>query len=400
MPIKESRILFLLAAINFTHILDFMIMMPLGNYLIPSFGLSASQFTILVSAYAFSAGISSFLAAFYANKYDRKQILIRGYLGFLIGTLACGLAPSYEWLLLARVTAGVFGGLLAAQVISIIADLIPFERRGKAMGRVMAAFAVSSTLGVPFALYLANLISWHAPFILVAVLGLALLPFLHKDLPSMTGHLTQQDPPSSTQVIKQVFANVNQRRALLFSGLMFMGHFMIIPFINPFLEFNKGFDKQHTPLVYLFGGICAFFAANIIGALSDKYGKWRTYIICLLLSLPLVVLITHLPDMHIAWVVFIFCLWFTVATGRGVTASTLISNVVEPQFRGSFQSFNSFMQQMGTGLASLVAGWVVIKNNDGSLLHYPALGYFSIVILLATLLAGYRVFGKKSEIGG
>ena len=130
MPIKESRILFLLAAINFTHILDFMIMMPLGNYLIPSFGLSASQFTILVSAYAFSAGISSFLAAFYANKYDRKQILIRGYLGFLIGTLACGLAPSYEWLLLARVTAGVFGGLLAAQVISIIADLIPFERRG------------------------------------------------------------------------------------------------------------------------------------------------------------------------------------------------------------------------------------------------------------------------------
>ncbi len=392
MQIRESRILFLLAAINFTHILDFMIMMPLGNYLIPSFGLSASEFTILVSAYAFSAGLSSFLAAFYANKFDRKKILIRAYIGFLMGTLACGLAPGYEYLLLARVTAGLFGGLLAAQVISIIADLIPFERRGKAMGKVMAAFAVSSTIGVPFALFLANLISWHAPFILVAILGITLLPFLRSDIPSMTSHLDEAQKASSGQVMFDVIKDPRQRMALLFSGLMFMGHFMIIPFINPYLEFNMGFDKRLTPMVYLFGGICSFFAARIIGALSDKYGKWRTYIICLLASLPLVALITHLPQIHIAWVIVVFCIWFTVATGRGVTASTLISNVVSPKFRGSFQSFNSFMQQVGTGSASLVAGWVVTKNPNGKLDHYSSLGFFSIVILLLTIAAGYSVF--------
>lgn len=398
MKIVESRVLFLLAAINFTHILDFMIMMPLGNYLIPSFSLSASQFTILVSAYAFSAGTSSFLAAFYANRFDRKKILIRAYAGFLLGTLACGLAPGYEYLLMARVTAGVFGGLLAAQVISIIADLIPFERRGTAMGRVMAAFAVASTIGVPFALLLANLISWHAPFILVAILGLALLPFLHRDIPSMSDHIAEAREASSGQVMFDVLKDPKQRLALLFSGLMFMGHFMIISFINPYLEFNMGFDKRLTPMVYLFGGICAFFSARIIGALSDKYGKWKTYIICLLASLPLVVLITHLPQVHIAWVVLVFCIWFTVATGRGVTASTLISNVVSPKFRGSFQSFNSFMQQLGTGMASLVAGWVVVKNPDGKLDHYSVLGFFSIGILLLTLLAGYSVFRDDSKV--
>ncbi len=398
MQIVESRVLFLLAAINFTHILDFMIMMPLGNYLIPSFSLSASQFTILVSAYAFSAGTSSFLAAFYANKFDRKKILIRAYSGFLLGTLACGLAPGYEYLLLARVTAGVFGGLLAAQVISIIADLIPFERRGAAMGRVMAAFAVASTIGVPFALLLANMISWHAPFILVAVLGIALLPFLHRDIPPMSAHIEEAREASSGQVMFDVLKDPKQRLALLFSGLMFMGHFMIIPFINPYLEFNMGFDKRLTPMVYLFGGICAFFSARIIGSLSDKYGKWKTYIICLLASLPLVVLITHLPQVHIAWVVLVFCIWFTVATGRGVTASTLITNVVSPKFRGSFQSFNSFMQQLGTGMASLVAGWVVVKNPDGKLDHYSVLGFFSIGILLLTLLTGYSVFRDDSKV--
>lgn len=392
MQIRESRVLFLLAAINFTHILDFMIMMPLGNYLIPAFQLKANQFTILVSTYAFSAGISSFLAAFYANQYDRKKILIRAYLGFLAGTLACGLAPGYEWLLIARTVAGLFGGLLSAQLISIIADLIPFERRGAAMGKVMGAFAVASTLGIPFALYLANLISWQAPFILVALLGFALIPFLYNSIPSMTGHMEQHSGVSPVQLIRQVATDSRQRLALTFSGLMFMGHFMIIPFINPFLEFNLGFDKQQTPMVYLFGGICSFFAARVIGNLSDKYGKWKTYIVCLLLSLPLVMIITHLPHIHIAWVIFIFCLWFTVATGRGVTATTLISNVVDPRFRGSFQSFNSFMQQAGTGLASLAAGWVVVKNQDGTLDHYPLLGYLSIGILLMTLAAGYKVF--------
>lgn len=391
---QERIVLFLLAALNFTHILDFMILMPLGNYLMPHFKIGPQQFSILVSAYAISAGVASFISAFYVNNFDRKKVLLFAYTGFLIGTLACGIAPSYYFLLIARTIAGLFGGMIGAQVISIIADLIPFERRGKAMGTIMSAFAVASTLGVPFALYLSNAFSWHAPFLLTGGLGIVLIPFLNKYLPTMDKHLKKVSE-NKREVINQIFSEKKQYLALIFSALMFMGHFMIIPFINPFLEFNKGFERSITPLVYLFGGMSSLIAANIIGKLSDKYGKFKFYIICTLASLPLVIFITNMPNLPIYLVLIMFSIWFVFATGRGVCAQALVSNVAKPEFRASFQSFNSFMQQLGTGAASLIAGFVVVANGQGVLFHYPVLGYLSVVVLSTTLVIGYFIFNKR-----
>jgi MFS transporter, DHA1 family, inner membrane transport protein len=193
---NKKVILILLAALNFTHILDFMIMMPLGNYLMPYFSISPQQFSYLVAAYTLSASASGFLAAFFVDRYDRKNVLLIGYGGFLIGTLFCGLAPSYETLLIARIVAGLFGGLIGAQVLSIVSDLFSYEERGKAMGSVISAFAIASTFGVPFALYLANLISWHAPFLFVAIAGLGIFPFLSRHIPHMTGHMTSAEGKS------------------------------------------------------------------------------------------------------------------------------------------------------------------------------------------------------------
>jgi MFS transporter, DHA1 family, inner membrane transport protein len=392
---KERQILILLAALNFTNILDFMIMMPLGNYLMPFFNINTTQFTVLVSCYALSAGSSSFLAAFFVNNFDRKKVLLFAYVGFLVGTLACGLAPTYNMLLVARIIAGIFGGMLGAQVISIVADLFAFERRGQAMGAVMAAFALASTFGVPFSLYLANAYSWHAPFLLVVGLGVILVPLIYFLLPSMTSHLTSFTNVKPKEVIKNVLKDKTQKLALLFSGLMMMGHFMIIPFINPFLEFNLGYPKSVTPLVYLFGGICSFVAANVIGKLSDIYGKWKVYLICVLITMPLVLGITNLHKINLIVMICIFSLWFIVSTGRGVSAQALVSNVVDPKFRGSFQSFNSFMQQMGTGLASIIAGLVVSKNEFGKLVNYPILGIISIGVYLLTILIGRSIFQGK-----
>lgn len=391
---QERIVLILLAALNFTHILDFMILMPLGNYLMPHFKIGPQAFSILVSTYAISAGIASFVSAFYVNNFDRKKVLLFAYIGFLIGTLACGIAPSYYFLLAARTIAGLFGGMIGAQVISIIADLIPFERRGKAMGITMSAFAIASIIGVPFALFLSNAFSWHAPFLLTGGLGILLLPLLYKYIPEMNQHF-RHEPTNKITVLKQVFSDKHQYLALLFSALMFMGHFIIIPFINPFLEFNKGFEKTITPFVYLFGGIAAFFSANIIGKLSDKYGKFKFYVICTLASLPLVIFITNMPDLPMYVVLIVFSFWFVFATGRGVCAQALVSNVSKPEFRGSFQSFNSFMQQMGTGAASLVAGFVVVANEKGVLLHYPILGYLSVLVLGSTLVIGYSIFKMR-----
>jgi MFS transporter, DHA1 family, inner membrane transport protein len=394
---NERLIIFLLASLNFTHILDFMIMMPLGNYLMPYFNISPRQFSFLVGSYTLTAAVSSFAAAFFVNQFDRKKVLVVAYIGFLIGTFACGVAPSYPLLLASRVLAGLFGGLIGAQVLSIVADLIPYERRGTAMGAIMSAFAVSSTLGVPFSLYLSNLFSWHAPFLLVGALGTFVLFFVIRFIPSMTAHIQQREEPK-LDILLAVVNNPKQRLALLFSALMMMGHFMIIPFINPYMEFNNGYSKSQTPMIYLVGGIASFIAANILGRLSDKYGKLIVFSSCLLSSFALIWIITNLPHIPFVWVLSLFAVWFVFSTGRAVAAQAMISNVVTPAHRGSFMSFNSSMQQLGTAAASFISGLVVINGADGKLIHYNWLGYISIFILLCCFLLAQYLFGKNSTV--
>jgi len=395
---NERLIIALLAAINFTHILDFMIMMPLGNYLMPYFKISPQQFTFLVGAYTLTAGISGFAAAFFVNNYDRKKVLLYGYAGFLLGSIACGIAPTFELLLGARILAGLFGGLIGAQVLSIVADIIPYERRGTAMGAIMSAFAVASTFGVPFSLYLANIISWHAPFILVGVLGIVIIPLVAKYLPSMNGHIKEKEAHRNRfEVLHVVLENPTQRLALLFSFLMMMGHFLIIPFINPYMEFNNGYSKTVTPMIYLVGGVASFFAATILGKISDKYGKLPVFSISILLSLIFVWIITNLPPVHIALMLVLFGIWFVLATGRSVASQAMISNVVTPQHRGSFMSFNSSVQQLGTAAASFIAGMIVIKGGDGKIQHYNWLGYFSIMVLGVCFFLAKRLFHKMTN---
>ncbi len=395
---KERVLLIILASINFTHILDFMIMMPLGNYLMPYFKINPQQFTLLVGAYTLSAGISGFVAAFFVDRYDRKKVLLIGYIGFLLGTIACGFAPSYELLLASRLLAGVFGGLIGAQVLSIVSDVFPYEKRGAAMGAVMSSFSIASTIGVPFALYLANIFSWHAPFLLVGFLGVVIIPLINKFVPAMNKHIVAEGDVTGSKmdILKDVWKHPTQKLALLFSGLIMMGHFLIIPFINPFLEFNQGFSKQQTPMIYLVGGIAAFFAANILGKLSDKYGKLKMFVICIFLSLPLVIVITNMPDISFSIVLVFFALWFIVATGRGVTAQAMVSNVVEPQKRGGFMSFNSSVQQLGTFFASITAGFVVVSGEQGQIYRYEWLGYLSVVILLICVFIGVKIFRSSS----
>ncbi len=395
---KERTILFLLAALNFTHILDFMIMMPLGNYLMPYFKITPQQFSLLVASYTIAASISGFCAAFFIDGFDRKKVLLFAYIGFLSATMACGFAPTYSVLLIARLIAGVFGGLIGAQVISIVSDLFIYERRGRAMGAVMSAFAIASTIGIPVALYISNLISWHAPFITIATLGFFLLPFLIKFIPKMAGHLQPGAKPKiSADGFRNVFSDWRHVKALLFTGFVMFGHFIIVPFINPFLEFNLGYSKKITPLIYLVGGIAAFISANWLGRISDRVGKMKIFTVCLLLSLPMVLTITNLTPIPYPIVLVLFAAWFTVATGRGVTSQAMVSNVVDPAYRGSFQNFNSSLQQAGTGLASLLAGFIVTENGGGKIGNYAGLGIISVVALLISLGLAYSIFGKPKH---
>lgn len=389
---KERILLFLLAAINFTHILDFMIIMPLGNYLIPYFHISTQQFSLIVSAYSYSAFASGIIAAFVIDNFDRKKSLLFGYTGFIIGTLLCGIAPDYKFLIAARIMAGLFGGLIGAQVLSIVADTFPYEIRGRAMGYLMAAFSVASVLGVPLSLYIANLISWHAPFILVAAMGFILIPFTIKFIPPMREHLKHNKGRKPAEAFLIIFSRKNALIALSLSALIMFGHFLIVPFLNPFMEFNVGFSKNEIPLTYVVGGVATLFSAPIFGRLSDKYGKLRIYTICSILTLPFVYFISNMPAIAFYYVLMVTGIWFVVANGRSIAAQAMISNVIEPKYRGSFMSLNSSFQQLFVGSASFAAGLMV--SNDPvtkRIYHYHWVGYVSIAVLAFCIFLGYAL---------
>lgn len=399
---KERIILILLAALNFTHIMDFMIMMPLGNFLMPHFDISAQQFSMLVAAYTFSAATASLTAASFVDRFDRKNVLMFAYAGFLIGTLFCAIAPTYWLLMSARIIAGLFGGLIGAQVLSIVADIVPFERRGMAMGIIMAAFSAASVFGVPFGLYLSKYISWHAPFYFVVATGIVLIPLLLKHIPNMTTHLENESKEKLNPLIllRDLILDKDQRLAVLLMATMMMGHFLIIPFLNPFLEFNMGFSKTMTPLVYVVGGGLTLFTSTIVGRLADKYGKFSVFSIMILLALIPILFITNMPHIPFYFVLCVTGFWFVVSTGRAIPAQAIVSEIVPPARRGSFMSISAAIQQMAVGLASVIAGLVVVKMPDNSIKNYNITGFISIALILSCLLIGMRLkkaIAQKAE---
>ena len=398
---KEKMILLILACLNFTHILDFMIMMPLGNFLMPHFKISTQFFSWIVAAYPVTAFVSGLISAFYVDKYDRKKVLLFAYIGFIIGTISCGLAPDAFFLMAARVLTGLFGGLIGAQVLSIIADVFPYEKRGRAMGTIFMAFSVASVIGVPFSLYLANIISWHAPFIFIGIVGLFVVPLIVKYLPPMRSHLLSEEErsmrPDVFKVLGEVLNDKGQLMALSLSGFLMMGHFLIIPFVNPYLEFNVGFTRNQTPLIYMVGGACTLLSSSFIGRMTDRFGKLRIFVICLVCSLVPIFLITNMPAIPFYYVLAVFGFWFVFSTGRNIPAQAMISTVVKPAQRGQFMSFNSSFQQLFTGMASVIAGLIVFEDGTGKIHNYQWVGYLSIVIVASTLLLA-RMLAKKQSL--
>jgi DHA1 family inner membrane transport protein len=381
-----------MALLNFTHILDFMIMMPLGNILMPQWNLNSSQFSIIVSSYSLAAFVSSFAAIFFADKFDRKNVLLVAYFGFLAGTVGCAFATNAATMIIARSVTGIFGGLISAQVLSIIADIIPYERRGQAMGMLMGGFALASVVGVPFGLYLANQFNWYFPFLVVAGVGVLLLPLLLRYVPSVRGHLANPIPlKGRIESFVHIFSDRTQMTALAFSFILIMGHFLIIPLFNPYMVYNVGVPQKDTPLIYLFGGISSLITAQFVGKLSDKYGKRQVFVIAAAASLILILMLTNMPKIPVYWVLIIFSVWFSAATGRTVPGQAMTTQAVSAKTRGSFMSLNSCMQSLGTGFAGLLSGWLTFSDANFAIHHYDYLGYLSAILILICIALAIRL---------
>lgn len=389
---KEKAILWTLAAINFIHIVDFMILMPLGPQLMRIFDIGPSEFSLLVSSYTFSAGISSFFGAFFLDRFDRKKILIWVYVGFTIGTLGCALSPSYPVLLAARVISGIFGGLTSALILAIIGDLIPDERRGRAMGLVMAAFSFASVMGVPLGLFLASLSNWHMPFYILTGLAFLSLGMIYKFIPPIREHLGKEiKRPHPMEVISRVTSNSNQMRAITLSVMMMFGQFMIIPFLSPYNVANVGFTEMELTYIYIAGGAFTIFTSPWVGRLSDKYGKLKIFTIFMMFNLVPIGVITHLGITPIPYVLLITTMFFVTSNGRYVPAAAIITGTAKPENRGSFLSFNSAVQQLAAGLASLTAGLIIGENAAGQLTNFHIVGYLAIFFSILCIPLARRV---------
>jgi len=369
-----------------------MIIMPLGDIFIELYSINSSQYSLLVSAYAIAAACSSICAMLYLDFFDRKNAILLAFTGFSVGTLLCAFANSYLQLLGLRFFTGLFGGVLGAIILSIVADLYPFKERGKAMGIVMAAFSAASAVGVPFGLYLADIADWRYPFFILGGVGILLSILIYSYFPNLKGHLDsidQERKPIDTVLL--LVRDSNQINALVTGMMLVLGHFLIIPFITPYMIRNVGLEQEQIKFVFLVGGIATIFTAPFIGRMTDKYGVMRVLITLMALSIFPVIGITHLGENPI-WIALIATTaFFVLGSGRFIPPNTIISAAATPQNRGSFMSMKSALQQLAIALSSAIAGYIVYFDSTGRIINYNYVGYISILICIFAVFLTKRI---------
>ncbi|HXJ33968.1 MAG TPA: MFS transporter, partial [Candidatus Eisenbacteria bacterium] len=376
---------------------------PLGAILMPALSISTRQFGLAVSAYAFAAGLSGILAAGFADGFDRKKLLLFFYGGFIVGTFLCGVAPSYGFIVLARIVTGGFGGVIGSISMAIIADVFPIGVRGRVMGFVQAAFGASQVLGLPLGLWLGNHLGWHAPFLMIVALSTCGGAVILAKLRPVTAHLEAQVTRSP---LAHLFKTVGQGRYLLvFLATIFMttGGFMLMPFASAFSVNNLKIDLDHLPWVYLVAGLSSFAAGPLLGRLSDGVGKYRLFSIGSFVSIAMVLVYCRLGETPLAWVIAINVLLYGAIGARMISSQALISAVPELAERGAFMAANGSVAQLSGGVAAGMAGLIVVQRPGQPLEHYDVLGWLVTIAGLVTLGLLYpiqKMVSAKMAQGG
>src|SRR6478736_580820 len=387
-PLSERLLLLLLAAVQFTHIMDFMILMPLGPQLMRDLHIGPGQFSAFVAAYTISSGVIGLLAAPFIDRFDRRRLLLFAYAGFTLGTLVCALSQHAATLIIARAISGAFGGLSISLVMAIIGDVIPAERRAAGMGVVMTAFSAAAALGIPFGLKLAQVFRWEAPFFLLAGLASVMWVIAFLKLPSMRGHLQSGH---ARHAFAELLRDANAGRALLFMVAMVLGHFTIIPLLSPYLVANVGLPEQDLFLVYLTGGVLTVFTAPRIGKLADAFGRRRVFAVLVVIASLVTLFIANSGRIPVWAVLVSGGAFFVFASGRFVPGQAIMTLAVPASRRGAFMSLSGCARDLAMGFASSVAGWVVTTSPSGQLNNFHWLGWFAAGMGLVSIWLGHQV---------
>jgi predicted MFS family arabinose efflux permease len=387
----QKLVVGMLAFLQFAVILDFMLMSPLGALIMPSLGITPAQFGSVVSAYAFAAGVSGLLTAGFADRFDRKKLLLFFYTGFIAGTLWCGLAQSFESLLLARIVTGLFGGVIGSVVLAIATDLFPPQMRGRVMGFIQTAFAASQVLGIPFGIYLSNHWNWHVPFLALVALGLIGGLLIAWRMRPVAGHL---ELPQKHGAFDHLLQTVTAPRYLLpFVSVLFLatGGFMLMPFSSAFTVNNLGISLHDLPVIYLVTGIATIFIGPLVGKAADAFGKLRVFFFGTAVMIVMVLVYTNLSASTLPVVTLINVALFVGIFSRMIPFQALMSQVPVQTQRGSFNAINASISQLAGGFASLVAGHIVQQGVDGRIHHYDVAGYVVVATSLVASVLLWRI---------
>lgn len=397
----QKFIIAVLAFIQFTVILDFMILSPLGDILMKNLDITPSKFAFVVSSYAFSAGISGILAAGFADKFDRKRLLMFFYAGFLIGTLLCGLANSYEALLAARIVTGLFGGVIASIGMAIITDLFELKQRGRVMGITQMSFAASQVLGIPIGLFLATTWNWHVAFFMIVAIALIAGVVMVVRMRPITAHLKLQSDHGPFDHLINTAKNRNYQIGFMATAMLSIGGFMLMPFGSAFLVNNVGIPQDQIQWVFLFTGISSMIIMPIIGRLSDKMDKFKLFTMGSVWAIIMVIVYTNIGVMPLWAVIALNMLLFMGIMSRMVPSTILATAIPDMKDRGAFMAINSSLQQMAGGLAAVIAGLIVHQETKTSPIeHYNILGYVVASVILVCIYFLYlvsEVVKKKTQ---
>jgi predicted MFS family arabinose efflux permease len=394
----EWGLILVLVAVQFTHMVDFVIIMPLGGRLMAELKLDPSQFAQIVSAYAWAAGIASLLASFVMDRFDRKTVLLTMYAGFGLSTLFCGLAGNYAWLLVSRTLAGAFGGTAAVALMAVIGDVFPPEKRGRATGAVISSFAVASIAGLPAGLMLAEWFGRGAPFIALAGLSALVWLLARTKLPSVREHLTHERPNRWAEFV-EVVRHRDHLGAFAFSFFLVLGTFTVASFIGPYLTATNGWTESQLSQIYFVAGLCTLAGMTTIGRLADRLPRLPLFRVLGGVTLVMTVLVTHLPPGPLWVAVLVMSGFMVFASGRMVPVQALLLGVAAPKNRGAFMSVNTSVQHAGTALAPLIAGSLVtVDAATGRMTGYPMVGWVAAGTAVLSLLLGGLLKQARVEV--
>ena len=375
-------------------------MSPLGAIIMPALDISAGQFGVAVSAYAFSAGISGILSAGFADRFDRKRLLLFFYVGFTLGTALCALAPNYHVLLVGRIVTGLFGGVIGSIVLAITTDLFSLQLRGRVMGFVQTAFAASQVLGIPVGLFLSNHWNWHVSFgalIVLSIAGMAAIALLMKPV---NAHLQLKQDKSAFRHLIATVAQPRYTMAFLVTTLLATGGYMLMPFGSAYTVHNLGIDILHLPTIYLVSGLFSIVTGPLVGRASDAFGKFPTFVFGSVMSMVMVLIYTHLGQVSLTTAIVVNVLMFVGIFSRMIPSQALISAIPDASQRGSFSAVSASLQQLSGGFGSVLAAAIISENADGSLRHFDWLGYIVVATATVSLVGMYFVQKSVADRAG